>query len=194
MMRKIFRLLAISFLILTSHVLAADIGEHKYFDEVGIKIGYGGDNWSLLPSLDAVRPGYMTGMVAGYVATQFNKTADSVSSYYFEPIYQQSFEGNFETGINFGLQYRRNLTEKLDGFISFEIGPHYASALTKAAVPSNGFTIEVVLGAGGYLYLSETEAITLSANICHNSNGRFFFPNYMNNDLYCTLGYAFFCD
>ncbi|MFA6076376.1 MAG: hypothetical protein WCV63_10685 [Negativicutes bacterium] len=170
---------------------AAETIEKHCFDEVGIKIGYGGDNWALTP-WDNSRNDYMTGSVSGYFANQFYHSENGTSSYFFEPIYQQAVGANFEAGINAGVQYRYKFTEKVAGFGFFGIGPHYSSILTEAKPSSNGFNIELVFGAGAYYFLSEKESISFSANITHTSNGRFFFPNYMNNDVYGEIGYSIF--
>jgi len=175
----------------TVAVFAAENSDRHCFDEVGIKIGYGGDNWALTP-WDNNRIDYMTTSVSGYFANEFYRYDNAVSSYFFEPIYQQAFSANFEAGINVGVQYRIDFSEKVAGFGFFGIGPHYASILTKANPSSNGFNIELVFGAGAYYFLSKKEALSFSVNLTHTSNGRFFFPNYMNNDVYGEIGYSLF--
>ena len=172
-------------------VFAAENSDRHYFDEVGIKIGYGGDKWALTP-WDNNRTDYMTTSVSGYFANEFYRYDNAVSSYFFEPIYQQATSTNFEAGINVGVQYRIDFSEKVAGFGFFGIGPHYASILTKASPSSNGFNIELVFGAGAYYFLSKKEALSFSVNLTHTSNGRFFFPNYMNNDVYAEIGYSLF--
>ena len=192
-MKKINWFLIMIFFIISfrSLTFATDASRENYFDEIGIKVSYGGDNWALTP-WDNNRTDYMNIGVSGYFAKEFYHADNVSSAYYYEPIYQQALSSNFEIGINVGVQYRYKFNEKISGFGFFGIGPHYSTILTQATPSSNGLTIELVFGAGAYYFLSEKEALSFSANLTHNSNGRFFFPNYMNNDVYGEIGYSLF--
>ena len=160
--------------------------------ELGVKMGYGGDQFSV--SSDAtIRPNYQAELLAVYFGKTIGRSNNWKYALYIEPDAEFANSGYYEAGLGAGAQVSYRLSPSMDAYGSFSFGPHYTEYYAREYGNFwHGVGIELCISLGAHYYISPNSSVDMAARCMHTSNGRVNYPNPENDDLYFVAGYSYY--